>query len=104
MYAADVLQDAGFKVFEACCAAEAIQELDARAASIHAVVTDVEMPGAINGMGLAALIHERWPEIAVLITSGRMRPRADELPQRCDFIAKPYKGSDVVQCLARIIG
>jgi CheY-like chemotaxis protein len=80
------LSDAGFTVLEASNAEEALQILEADT-SVNIVFTDVEMPGALDGFGLARCVHERWPGIGVITTSGRCRPLSgsDEL-----FIAKPY--------------
>ena len=51
MFAADFLDEADFKVFQTGSADEAWAVLQARP-GIQAVVTDVEMPGAMNGFDL----------------------------------------------------
>ncbi|MCB5173917.1 response regulator [Microvirga lenta] len=68
MFLADALDDAGYKVFEAVNADEAVTLLQARP-DIQAVVTDIEMPGSMNGIGLARPVRERWPGIGLLVTS-----------------------------------
>ncbi len=61
MFMADFLDEAGFKVFEAVHADEALTVLQARP-DIQAVITDIEMPaGSMNGLKLAQTIQERWP-------------------------------------------
>lgn len=92
--AADSFMDAGYRVFEACDAADALTILEGRD-DIAAVFTDIEMPG-MNGLDLAASIRGRWPAITVLITSGRVRPGAALLPVGADFIPKPYLPSDMI--------
>ena len=96
--AADILTDAGFHVFEACDARHALIILESTD-DIAAVFTDIEMPG-MTGLALARTIRERWPPIAVLITSGRIRPELDELPEGSDFIAKPYRPRDMIHQLS----
>jgi len=80
------LSEAGFNVLEAGNAEEALRVLEA-GTGVNIVFTDVEMPGALDGFGLARYIHERWPDIGVIVTSGRCKPSSgsDEV-----FIAKPY--------------
>jgi two-component system, response regulator PdtaR len=82
IFMADFLEEAGFKVFEAVNADEAIVVLEARP-DVQAVITDIEMPGSMNGLALAKAIHQRWPRIGIIVTSGRKRPAAGELPVSC---------------------
>lgn len=99
--AADILMDAGYRVFEACEAADALTILEGRD-DIGAVFTDIEMPG-MDGLALAATIRGRWPAIGVLITSGRVRPGHDALPVGADFIAKPYHPDELIGQLAELV-
>jgi two-component system, response regulator PdtaR len=100
--AVKILLGAGYKVFEACCSAEALVVLDGLA-DVHAVLTDIEMPGAMDGLALAATIHGRWPDIAILVTSGRCRPQEHELPEGAEFLSKPYKASAMIAHLQRLM-
>ena len=90
MVAAESLADAGFTVIEASHAAEAMSILDSDARAIHAIFTDIHMPGTLDGLGLARLAREKWPWIPLLIASGKARPAPAELPAGSRFIAKPY--------------
>jgi CheY-like chemotaxis protein len=85
MFGTLFLTDAGFKVIEASNAEEALRILEARH-DVNIVFTDVEMPGALDGFGLARCVHERWPAIGVIVTSGRYQPSDSEEV----FVAKPY--------------
>jgi CheY-like chemotaxis protein len=71
------LEDAGFDVFEAENAAGAIKILIANP-HIHALFTDVDMPGNMDGLKLAAHVRDRWPPIKIIVTSGH-RMVADEM-------------------------
>jgi CheY-like chemotaxis protein len=64
---------------------------------IRLVFTDIDMPGSMNGMKLAAAVRERWPPIHLVITSGK--PLPSELPARAVFIPKPYFGGNVVEVM-----
>lgn len=101
MFAADALVDAGYRVFEAGDAYEALQVLETRN-DISALVTDIEMPGAMNGLALAAIVRRRWPSIAVLLNSGRVRPGRDDLPEGTSFLGKPYRPDELIGLLLRM--
>ncbi|MGF9761889.1 response regulator [Microvirga sp. 0TCS3.31] len=101
MFLADALDEAGFKVFEAVNADEAVTLLQARP-DIQALVTDIEMPGSMNGIGLARVVRDRWPGIGLLITSGRVRPGADDLPADVAFLAKPYLLDTVITVIRQM--
>lgn len=89
LIATDVLAEAGFEVVEAANADEAVQCLETRA-DIRIVFSDIDMPGAIDGIRLAAKIRKWWPTIGVALTSGNCTAPLSEFPERCVFIPKPY--------------
>ena len=102
MLAADVLSEAGFSVLESTNAEEALRLLETRP-DVQVLFTDVNMPGALDGLGLAQAVHERSPEVG-LIGSGRIRPNPGELPPGTRFIPKPYAPAaltDAVRAVAR---
>jgi CheY-like chemotaxis protein len=94
-FVSDFLDEAGFKVFEATDTEEALTILQARP-DIQAVITDVEMPGPMNGFDLARTVHERWPGVTVIATSGRACPPMDDWPESIPFITKPYLPATIV--------
>jgi CheY-like chemotaxis protein len=89
MNAAGMIEDAGFEVIEATNADEAIAILEARL-DIRVVFTDIQMPGSMDGLKLAAAIRGRWPPIKIVATSGVADVRADDLPEGSVFLPKPY--------------
>jgi CheY-like chemotaxis protein len=101
MFLADALDEAGFKVFEAVSADEAITLLEARP-DIQALVTDIEMPGSMNGIGLTRAVRARWPGIGLVVTSGRVRPGPDDLPADVAFLAKPYLLETVITVIRQM--
>jgi DNA-binding NtrC family response regulator len=101
MFVADFMDEAGFKVIEAVSADEAMTLLQARP-DVQAVVTDIEMPGSMNGLGLAKVIQERWPGIGVVVTSGRERPGPDDLSEKVAFLAKPYLPDTVINVIRQM--
>src|SRR4051812_10152844 len=96
--AIDTLTLAGFHVIDAGDADEAISILESRN-DIRVVVTDIQMPGSMDGLKLAATIRDRWPPIALIVTSGRISVRQGELLGRSSFLAKPYSSSGLVEAI-----
>jgi CheY-like chemotaxis protein len=96
MIATDILVDAGFRVIEAHDAREALTLLGART-DVRLVFTDWNMPGDIDGIGLAHLVHKRCPAVGIIVTSGKMRPAHGDLPAGARFISKPYRPSALIR-------
>jgi CheY-like chemotaxis protein len=101
MNMADFLDDAGFKVFEAVNADEAIALLQART-DVQAIVTDIEMPGSMNGLELARVVQVRWPGVGIVVTSGRVRPGPDDLMNKAVFLTKPYLPDAVIGAIRQV--
>ena len=98
-----MIEEAGFEVIEATGADEAIAILEQQA-DIRLVFTDIQMPGSIDGLRLAHLVRTRWPPVHVIVTSGEIRPGADDLPKAGRYIAKPYAGSDLAGTMWELMG
>lgn len=94
MFGADVLEEAGFEVLEAVDGDAALAVLETRP-DIAVLFTDVKMPGSLDGLGLARLVHARRPDIKLLIASGHVRLDAGEIPDQGRFLPKPY-GADAI--------
>lgn len=90
MDACGILEDAGFRFFEAHNGDEAKALLAESAESVILLFSDVEMPGDTDGFALARYVTEHWPWIEIVIASGRIRPGPDELPAKATFISKPF--------------
>jgi two-component system, response regulator PdtaR len=102
MFMADFLDEAGFKVFEAVNADEALTVLQARP-DVQAVVTDIEMPaGSMNGLELARVVQDRWPGIGVVISSGREWPGPDDLSEKVAFVSKPYLPDTIINVIRQM--
>jgi DNA-binding NtrC family response regulator len=98
MNAIDTLKEAGFETVEASNADEAIAILQQRK-DIRIVFTDIEMPGSLDGLKLANAIRDRWPPIEIILTSGKHRLNADQMPARGRFIPKPYNADALVSAV-----
>jgi two-component system, response regulator PdtaR len=98
MDAVHTIRAAGFDVVEADNADEAILVLERRF-DITVVFTDVQMPGSMNGLKLAAAIRGRWPPIKIVATSGLLKIDKDDLPSGSHFLPKPYSPVQIVEVL-----
>jgi len=77
----DQLKLAGYRVVEAFNADEAIAILEADP-DIRLLFTDVDMPGSMNGLKLAAAVRDRWPPVRIIVTSGHRTVEALDMPRR----------------------
>lgn len=101
MEAMNTIRDAGFDVVEANNADEAILILESRL-DITVVFTDVQMPGSMDGLKLAAAIRGRWPPIKIVATSGLLDIRKEDLPLGSRFLPKPYSATQIVGTLREL--
>ncbi|GEK95149.1 hypothetical protein GKA01_03460 [Gluconobacter kanchanaburiensis NBRC 103587] len=99
--AADMLEEAGYEAFLAGDASEALALLE-RHPDIGTIFSDVNMPGDLDGVDLARIIHEKRPEVGLVLTSGTRLQDLGNLPGGVIFLAKPYEWDEVYRCLERI--
>lgn len=98
--AAESLRDAGYGVVEATDAAEALDIVGARD-DIDVLFTDINMPGGMNGLELAREVHDRHPAIRLVLTSGAVKPRPDQIPDDGSFLPKPYSPEAITRAVRR---
>lgn len=101
MSAVGLLDDAGYEVLEARDADHALTILESRA-DIGLVFTDVEMPGTMDGIGLANLIRERWPSVLLVVASGKAVIAEGRLPGGARFFRKPYADNLVLAAMSKM--
>lgn len=85
-----ILEDAGFRFYEAMDGDEAERILAANSENIVLLFSDVDMPGETNGFALARHVAENWPAIEIVIASGHVLPKPGEMPEKATFISKPF--------------
>ncbi|WP_431673231.1 response regulator [Rhizobium leguminosarum] len=101
MLAVDIVEEAGFEAVEARNADEAMVVLEGDE-DISILWTDIDMPGSMNGLMLAATARNRWPPMEILIVSGMKRPASSDLPDRGVFLPKPYDTHKITETLMRM--
>lgn len=96
------LEEAGFKVFEAPDADRAIKILEANPA-IRVLFTDIDMPGSMDGLKLAAAVRHRWPPIVIVVASGLHKINMDALPDNSRFFSKPYNVHEIAATMRHMV-
>ena len=97
------LELAGYQVFEASDAAEAI-DIEKRHPTIAAVISDVHMSGEMDGIALAEWFAANAPAVCFTLTSGRVSPlEARKLLPSTRLFAKPYNVGELVQHLGDLM-
>lgn len=103
MRAVDMVEDAGYTPVEALDADEAIAIMESRS-DIALMCTDIQMPGSMDGLGLARAVHERWPSIKIIVVSGKLNPSSTELPACSKFFGKPLDARQMIAQMQSMIG
>jgi len=89
------LERHGYEVLQAENADDAIKILESRD-DIQTIFTDIDVPGSMDGLKLAAAVRDRWPPINIIITTGMKAPHADDMPARSLLLEKPYRNAQVL--------
>lgn len=101
---AEALRDAGYEVVEAANGDEALALLRA-GLDVSLLITDVRMPGSLDGLDLARAAHDLRPDLAIAISSahvGAIQGNLDGIV--ADFLPKPYLPSRLIELANRLIG
>ena len=86
----DYLSAAGFKVVETGSADAALGFLKHQANNVGLLLTDVRIPGSMNGVALAWQVSKLWPWIALLIASEDQSAQVARGPPGSQIVHKPY--------------
>lgn len=97
-----LVEEWGYEVLEAGSADEAITTITSNA-GIALVITDVDMPGSMDGLKLSHFVRERWPPIQMIVVSGKAPIGGDRLPSGVAFFSKPVRDSDLKATASRLL-
>ena len=97
---ADDLRDEGFRVVEAANADEAWRYLSSH--RVDAVVTDVRMPGSMDGLELVRRVGQHFAWIARIIVSGHVA--SDLKVPGVEILQKPYDTRTVSSLIRKSLG
>ena len=102
LIACELLEDHGYAVVEADNAEEALKVLEKRK-DVRVLFTDIQMPPGCDGLELAREVHNRWPKVHLVITSGQVQPTRAEIADDGRFIRKPYRAKDLLNQIDELI-
>ena len=96
------IEDAGYEVVEAANADDAIRKLE-QIEGIRPVLTDVDMPGSMDGIRLAHYVNNRWPPVRLVVISGKVGVTPSQLPTGARFMTKPYQEPALINMVATMM-
>jgi CheY-like chemotaxis protein len=89
MCAVDFAEEAGYVAYEASDAGEALKILEG-GVQVEILFTDITLPGAMDGLALAELVAERWPQMRVMLASGALAGLPIDVAPTAFRLPKPY--------------
>ena len=98
MDAVAMIEDAGFRTFEAKSADDGITMMEQHP-EIGILFTDIDMPGSMDGLGLTNFVHKSWPTTKIIVASGAVETVRTALPDGAQFFPKPYPMQQIVSAL-----
>jgi CheY-like chemotaxis protein len=104
--AGDQLRSLGYRVSEADSGDAALALLEADPGAFDLVFSDMVMPGHIDGLALAGIVRQRWPALAVLLTSGyasELDSTANRGTAGFELLRKPYRKSALASALRQAL-
>jgi CheY-like chemotaxis protein len=102
----DYLRHCGYRVIEAHDGEEAKQALAQEGFNVDVVLSDVELPGEMNGFQLTSWVRHNFADVKVLLSSAVERTAnvAGDLCEDGPLLTKPYEPSTVVDHIKRLKG
>ena len=99
----EVLTDAGFQVDEADTGDDAAKMIDADGYCL--ILTDINMPGQLDGIDLAAHARSKRPGLPIVFVTGRPDSwaRARAKGARTTVVAKPYSPEAIVRAVTALL-
>ena len=98
-----VLAEMGCAVTRVMNADDAKSHLLVAADQIDVVLSDIVMPGGLNGIGLAAWVREALPHLPVVLMSGYSESVAASEAQGLEILEKPVTPVRLAQALAAVL-
>jgi CheY-like chemotaxis protein len=105
MVISEYLRHCGYRVIEAASGNEAVMVLEQVDIVVDVVLSDTEMPGAIDGFALAKWVRANKPDVEVILVGSPARA-ADAAAKLCEAgptFSKPYEPHIVVDRIKRLL-
>lgn len=98
---AETLRESGYHVLEAVDAGEALS-LIGTGHPLDLVLSDVRMPGQMDGVALTYAIKEVRPNLPVVLVSSHLEPNTSHAGEA--FLSKPYQIRELFKIVERFVG
>ena len=94
----ELLEQRQFQILEADCAASALKIVQALGDRLALIVSDIRMPGDMDGLDLAYSVRNALPAIPVILISGYCDKHPDNNPG-FEFISKPFAPEAILKAI-----
>jgi DNA-binding NtrC family response regulator len=102
----DLMTAQGYRCITAANAVDALQIIEANLFKLDMLVTDIRMPGALDGVGLASKARELQSDVAVLLITGYAKSQAMKESKARGYrvLEKPFRHVDLEAAIAEELG
>jgi CheY-like chemotaxis protein len=100
LHLAEELRDSGYNVIEAASGDEAITLLSS-VDDIGLLLTDIRMPGNVDGIALANWTRSQFPSIKIVLISTEIRAGSPVEFDAC--FTKPVRFVELIQCVRKLL-
>jgi DNA-binding NtrC family response regulator len=101
-FAGELLIDLGYQVFAASSAETALRLLE-HGVHLDLILSDIRLPGSMDGIELARKVKARHPDIKVLLTSGYDDSVINTIKDDFPFIEKPYRMAKLNEAVQAVL-
>ncbi|AYN96503.1 MULTISPECIES: response regulator [Pseudomonas] len=98
----ELLDGEGFNVMTAESADVAHALLQDKAADIDLLITDIRMPGSMDGAQLANHVGATWPHIPIIVMSGYDTPATASIKYKVRFLPKPWSIGQLIDMVTGV--
>ncbi len=104
-YLREILQREGIESLEADNAAEALRIIQKLGGRLDLIVSDIEMPGEMDGIDLAYCVRNSFPAIPVVLISGYADVESvEQAAANFEFIQKPFVSETILMAVKKMLG
>ncbi|WP_213881099.1 response regulator [Pseudomonas sp. dw_358] len=103
-FVCEILQGEGFTTHPMENADQAMAFLEAQADQVGLLLTDIRMPGSIDGAELSNRSGDQWPQIPILVMSGHETPESSGVKHVVTFIRKPWTIGQMIDGVEKALG
>jgi CheY-like chemotaxis protein len=99
----EVLESLGCRVLRVDSGRAALDHLRHAGVQIDLVLSDIEMPGEIDGIALASQLIQREPALPVVLMTGYAARLEQAVQRRLDVLPKPCSPAMLAETIAKVL-